>query len=166
MPRIAIVSDSHVPDREDEIPESFRERVADADRVVHAGDFTSPETLDEFETLADGKLTAVFGNLDPQHLDLPAVTTLDAGGVTFVVAHGTGSHEGWADRVADIAREEGGEDAVGVAGHTHSVTDTDHDGVRLLNPGSVTGADPAEAATMMTADVADGELDVAVHETD
>jgi predicted phosphodiesterase len=53
---------------------------------------------------------------------------------------------------------------VGVAGHTHEVTDIDHEGLRILNPGSVTGASPADRATMMTVAVEDGALDVTVHE--
>ena len=36
--------------------------------------------------------------------------------------------------------------------------------VRVLNPGSATGADPADRATTMTADVEDGEIDVTLHE--
>jgi putative phosphoesterase len=164
MQRLAVVSDSHVTDRADEIPEAFRERIADADRTIHAGDFTVAEVVDEFETLADGRLTAVFGNMDPQTLDLPAVTTLDVEGVTFVVAHGTGTHHDQAERVAGIVREEADDDAIGVFGHTHEVEDTTHDGVRLLNPGSVTGADPAERTTMMTVEVEGGKLEVTVHE--
>jgi hypothetical protein len=34
----------------------------------------------------------------------------------------------------------------------------------VLNPGSVTGADPADRATMLTVDVEDGELAVDLHE--
>ncbi|ERH09278.1 MAG: hypothetical protein J07HX64_01031 [halophilic archaeon J07HX64] len=34
----------------------------------------------------------------------------------------------------------------------------------MLNPGSVTGASPAERATMMTATVDGGELTVRLHE--
>ena len=76
--------------------------------------------------------------------------------------------EQWADAVADTARARGwnepGETVVGIGGHTHVVEDTVHNEVRVLNPGSVTGADPAERATMMTVAVADGEFDVTLHE--
>ena len=51
---------------------------------------------------------------------------------------------------------------VGVAGHTHSLLDTRVDGYRLLNPGSATGAWPANEATLMEARVEDGALDVEV----
>ena len=164
---IAVVSDSHVPERAESIPADFRERIETADHVVHAGDFTSADVLAEFRELADA-LTAVYGNMDPRDLDLPAVATHAVEGVTFVVTHGTGSPADYEERVAGVvdeeARETGAENAVGIAGHTHEVLDTEVDGVRLLNPGSVTGAAPADRATMMTVEVEDGGTEVNLYE--
>lgn len=87
---------------------------------------------------------------------------LEVGGVTFVVTHGTGSPRGWHERVVEVARSEidGDQDPVAVAGHTHEVVDTTVDGVRVLNPGSATGASPAGRATMLVATVEDGSLAV------
>ena len=164
MPEFAIVSDTHIPGRAERIPEAFRSRIASADRVIHAGDFTSADALAMVQDLATGPLVAVAGNMDGATLGLPRTETLDAGGVTFVVTHGTGNPATYEDRVARTVRETADADAVGVAGHTHAVLDTVHDGVRLLNPGSVTGAPPADRTTMMTAAVADGTLDVTVHD--
>ena len=159
---IAIVSDTHIPSRASRIPDPFRERIETADHVVHAGDFDSEGALSNVRALSS-RLTAVGGNMDPR-IGLPDRATVELGGVTFVVTHGTGSKRGYEDRVANIVREEVGPDAVGVAGHTHELLDTTHGGVRLLNPGSATGAAPAESATMLTATVRDGELDVERHE--
>lgn len=164
MTRIALLSDSHIPERASEIPDSFRSHIRQADRVVHAGDFTSPETLATVESHADGDFTGVYGNMDPRNLDLPAVATLDVENVTFVITHGTGSPHGYEERIAGIVRKEAGEDAVGIAGHTHEVLDTTVDGTRLLNPGSCTGAAPASRITMMTLDVDGTAFDVTVHE--
>lgn len=161
--QLAVISDSHVPERAEGVPAEFRQRARNADHVVHAGDFTSAAALDAIRELAPA-LTAVRGNMDPGTLDLPAVATVDAGGVELVVTHGTGSIEGYEERVAGVVREESGDDAVGIAGHTHDVLDRVVDGVRVLNPGSVTGAAPAERATMMTVVAEDGALDVTVHE--
>ena len=160
---IAIVSDTHIPSRASRIPDPFRERIETADHVIHAGDFDSEGALSNVRALAP-RLTAVGGNMDPR-IGLPGRATVELGGVTFVVTHGTGSTRGDEDRVATIVREEGGPDAVGVAGHTHELLDTTHGGVRLLNPGSATGAAPADRATMLTATVRDGELGVERHET-
>ena len=203
---LAVVSDSHVPERESALPEEFRERIAAADHTIHAGDFQTVEVLDDVRALAS-ELTAVHGNVDPDDIDLPAVDAVTLGGVTFVVTHGTinpvaaavdatdistemaVSDEGeitsfeatvesgaglvlggeaWADAIADTARTRGrgepGATVVGVGGHTHVVEDTVHEGVRVLNPGSVTGAEPAERTTMMTVVAEGGEVDVTLHE--
>jgi len=162
MQNVALVSDTHIPTRASEIPGPFAERIRSADHVIHAGDFVSEAAFDTVGELADGALTAVEGNMD-RGLDLPGVVTVTLGGVTFVVTHGTGDPAGYGGRVVRTVREHADADAIGVAGHSHDVLDTVRDGVRILNPGSVTGAPPAEATTMMTATVGGGEVDVSLH---
>lgn len=159
---VAIVSDSHVPSRESEIPAEFRDLIEGADHVIHAGDFDSEGTFDNMRAMAF-ELTAAEGNMDPQ-IGLPEVTTVELGGVEFVVTHGTGPPETWDERLAETVQEKVGLDGVGVAGHTHRVVDRMVEGVRLLNPGSVTGAVPARRPTMYTAEVEDGDLSVELHE--
>jgi hypothetical protein len=161
---LAIISDTHVPGRATGIPDWVRERVEAADHVVHAGDFETSAVVDEVRSLAGDEFTGVRGNIDAPAVDLPAVTTVELGGVDFVVTHGTGDRVGYEDRVVDTVREHGGD--VGVAGHTHQHLDTVHDGVRLLNPGSATGADPATETTMLTVSVAGGDFDVRLHTGD
>ena len=159
---IAIISDPHIPSRAQAIPEAFAERIREADHVIHAGDFDSKGALADQRELV-GEMTAVHGNMDPE-IGLPSVARAELGGVEFVVTHGTGSPAGWEQRVADTVDEHAeSDDAVGVAGHTHEQVDTTHNGVRLLNPGSVTGAQPASETTMMTATTEGGDLDVRVH---
>jgi putative phosphoesterase len=133
-----------------------------ADHVVHTGDFDSRDAYDRVRTLAD-HLVAVRGNTDPNHeLDLPTVATLTAGGVEFVVTHGDGRGS-YDDRLVDRVRAHGGEGAVGVAGHTHRPRDDVVDGLRLLNPGSATGANPRDVPTTVEATAEDGDLDVVFH---
>ncbi|PSP72606.1 hypothetical protein BRC86_12090, partial [Halobacteriales archaeon QS_3_64_16] len=127
------------------------------------GGLDSPEAFETVQDLTDGDLTAVWGNMDPD-LGLPDVEVLDTEGVRLVITHGTGDPASYERRVAAIAREEGGEEAVAIAGHTHQVTDTTVEGTRLLNPGSATGADPAPIATMLTLAVEDSTLEVSHHE--
>lgn len=160
--QVAIVSDSHIPSRESEIPERFAELIGAADHVLHAGDFDSQGALANVREVAN-ELTPVEGNMDPQ-VGLPDVATVELDGVEFVLTHGTGAPEGWHDRLAETVLDMVGAEGVGVAGHTHRVVDQYHEGVRLLNPGSVTGAVPAKRPTMFTAEVSDGTLDVELHE--
>ncbi|PSP84776.1 YfcE family phosphodiesterase [Halobacteriales archaeon QS_1_68_17] len=170
---VAILGDTHVPSRATRIPDWVAERVRGADHVIHTGDFDSEGAYERMRELAPA-LTAVAGNMDPR-FSLPDVTTVELGGVAFVVTHGTGSRRTYEQRVVGVVREHAGDaqsgirvaregPTVGVAGHTHAVVDDTVDGVRLLNPGSATGAAPADRTTMMTAEVVDGDLSVALHE--
>lgn len=184
---LAILSDTHIPDQATEIPEAFRQLLTEADHVIHAGDIASKETLTQVRERSNG-LTAVYGNADPVDIDLPPVASVTLGGVTFVVSHGmvnfveraVSSSEGvvfnredWLDAVATTARarvraEEQlaeTEQTVGIGGHTHTVEDERHNGIRVLNPGSATGLGPADGSkTMMTAEISDGDIDITVHE--
>ncbi|WP_299333568.1 metallophosphoesterase family protein [Haloplanus sp.] len=162
---VAIIGDTHIPDRATGIPDWVRERVEAADHTIHTGDFETPAAVDEVRSLAGEGFTGVRGNVDPERVDLPAVATVELDGVEFVVTHGTGDRIGYEDRVVAAVREcaTDADTAVGVAGHTHECTDEVHDGVRLLNPGSATGAAPATETTMLTATVRDGDLDVTHH---
>lgn len=160
--RVAIISDTHIPSRANEIPDWVCEEVQSADHTIHAGDFDSREAFETVNELAEN-LTVVRGNMDSQ-LDLPAVETVDLGGVRFVVTHGTGSLDGYETRVASTVAEHADGPTVGVCGHTHQLMDKTVDGTRLLNPGSATGADPASTASILTAAVENGEIDVTVRE--
>jgi hypothetical protein len=164
---LAVVSDTHVPGREPEIPAWVRGRIEAADHTIHAGDFDAPETVETVRRLATD-LTAVAGNVDPPSVDLPEVATLAVEDATFVVVHGTGPHESWPERVAgrvrDAVDDGRGGTVVGVAGHTHTPTDTVVDGRRLLNPGTASGARPGTRATMLSVRVDGGAVDVELHE--
>ncbi|MHC3437568.1 metallophosphoesterase family protein [Natrialbaceae archaeon A-gly3] len=160
MTHLAILGDTHVPSRASRIPDWVMAEIRRADHTIHTGDFDSPSAYERVVDLSDGTLTAARGNMDPGSLDLPTTATVTLEGVTFVVTHGTGSPAGWHDRVVETVLEEGGADAIGVAGHTHEVVDETVEDVRLLNPGSATAASPADRETMYVADLEDGELDL------
>lgn len=106
--------------------------VRGADRVVHAGDFTTPAVVDAFQETASG-LDAVHGNADVAAVKdrLPTERTLTYGGVTIALTHRRdGGQTGLAlfgrSRDADLV----------VSGHTHRPAVVETDDVVLLNPGS------------------------------
>mgnify|MGYP000141508902 CR=1 FL=1 len=157
---VAIISDTHIPSRETSIPAWARRQISEADHVIHAGDFDSTKALADVRQLAP-RLTAVAGNMDPRGVGLSEVETVRLGGVTFVVTHGTGSKRDYEQRVTGIVAEHAADGpTVGVSGHTHELLDEVVDGYRLLNPGSVTGAPPANEETMLTVEASDGKIDV------
>ncbi len=159
MTRVAILGDSHVPFREDEVSEQVWREVREADLTVHTGDFDSQKAFHEFVEESQAMI-AVTGNMDPSMIDLEDAELFDLEEVTFFLSHGTDGrrqvHEHADYNDADVA----------VFGHTHQVYDEEEDGVRMLNPGTCTGADPAEEATYMVAEVDDGEFEVEVVEVE
>ncbi|WP_302082128.1 metallophosphoesterase [Salinibaculum rarum] len=139
-----VLSDTHGTD-DPALTDHLREQIADADLVVHAGDFTTPAVLEGFESLAD-RLVAVHGNADSAVVRerLPAMETVQTLGVTVLVVHG---HDHDETQLSLLARQEGAD--VVVLGHTHRPGVGQIGEVAVLNPGSHAdprGAQPAYAA--------------------
>jgi uncharacterized protein len=165
--RLVLVSDTHLPGRAKAVPDEVWAAVAEADLVVHAGDWTEPEALDVFEARAP-RLLACWGNNDGEELRarLPEVARADVGGLRFAVLHETGDARGRAGR-CDAWFGPGSDDPADVVvfGHSHIPWDSvTPGGVRLLNPGSPTDRRRQPFATFMTATVADGVLSVRRHD--
>ncbi|MFB6281259.1 MAG: YfcE family phosphodiesterase [Haloferacaceae archaeon] len=132
--------------------------VADADRVVHAGDLTTAAVLDRLADAAGGPVHAVHGNADdPAVRDrLPATRTLAHGGVRIVVTH---TREGGRTALSMLGRAR--DAALVVSGHTHRPAVVDGPPT-LLNPGSHAaprgGAPAAHAELRAAEDGLDGTV--------
>ena len=111
---LVAVSDTHAT-ASPVLSEYLRDTLVRAETVVHAGDFTTEAVLEGFEGLAD-EFVAVHGNSDAAAVRerLPAVATVDALGVRFLVVHG---HEHDRTSLPLLARQEGAD--VVLVGHTH-----------------------------------------------
>ncbi len=160
--RLLLIADTHVPKRARDLPAAVWDEVANADVVIHAGDWVTPDLLDELEARA-GRLIACWGNNDGSVLRerLPERADVTLAGVRFTVVHETGASGG---RDARMSRLYPDSDVL-VFGHSHIPWDTTTDtGLRLLNPGSPTDRRRQPFCTYMTAGVDDGNLtDVVLH---
>jgi putative phosphoesterase len=133
---LVVLSDTH-SDAGHELAGRAREAVAEADAVVHAGDFTAPAALDAFQEVADA-LHAVHGNTDAAAVRerLPPARTVTALGLRIAVTH---RREGGDTGLVMFGRERGAD--LVVSGHTHRPrVEAAEAGPALLNPGS--HADP------------------------
>ena len=128
---IAIVSDTHSTSGH-ELAGRAKEAVAEADLVVHAGDFYTEQALDAFEEATD-RLFAVYGNNATAGVRdrLPGERTFEAEGVTFVLTHGDGRSQ---TGLSLLGRQQAAD--VVVFGHSHRHAASDAGDVLLLNPGS------------------------------
>src|SRR5262245_36054878 len=98
--RLVLISDTHLP-RFRRLPAQVWAAIADADAVVHAGDWCDEATLDAIGA-ATGRLIAVHGNNDPPAVRarLPEIARTELGGVRLAVVHETGAAEGRERRCA------------------------------------------------------------------
>lgn len=159
--RLLILADTHVPARAKGLPAQVWEQVESADVVIHAGDWITPDLFDELEQRST-RLVGVWGNNDGPELRrrLPEVARVELAGMRWGVVHETGAKARREERMRAAYPDLD----VLVFGHSHIPWDTEHDGLRLLNPGSPTDRRREPHCTYLTCRVADGELhDLTLH---
>src|ERR1700694_189821 len=88
---LAIISDTHLPRGQRRLPDACVELMREADRILHAGDFSTTAVLEELRGLGP-PVTAVHGNADEDALRvaLPAHVELDLQGVRLAMVHNGG----------------------------------------------------------------------------
>ena len=160
--RLLLLADTHVPKRARDLPAEVWHAVAEADVVVHAGDWVDVGLLDELDARS-ARLVACWGNNDHGELRerLPEVARTEVEGVRLGVVHETGQANGREERMSTAYADLD----VLVFGHSHIPWDTvTSTGLRLLNPGSPTDRRRQPHCTYMTATADRGELgDVVLH---
>ena len=152
---IAVISDTHLPRGARRLPDACVERIAAADLLLHAGDFSTLDVLRELEAIGP-PLAGVHGNVDSADLRrlLPEERVVDAGGARIAMVHDAGPRTGRLERM----RHRFGDRAdVLVFGHSHlPLHEEAADGFQILNPGSPTERRRAPTHTMGLIRVADG----------
>jgi putative phosphoesterase len=134
------------------------ERLAAAELVIHAGDFSTVSALAEIEALCGGPLVAVHGNVDDAELRrrLPERTEVELAGVRIGVVHDAGRARG---RLARLRRAFPEADAV-VFAHSHLPLHERDGEFQIFNPGSPTERRRAPTRTMGIATIRDGHVRV------
>jgi putative phosphoesterase len=153
--RIAIVSDTHLPRGSRAIPDACRERMRAADLVLHAGDLSTAEVLEDLRAIGT-PLAAVHGNIDSADLRrlLPERQVVDAAGVRIGLVHDAGPARGRLHRMRMAFPDC---DAV-VFGHSHIPLHEEDAGFQIFNPGSPTDRRRQPRHSMGMGRVADGRV--------
>jgi uncharacterized protein len=154
---IAIISDTHMPKGWRRLPQGCVDRLQAADLIVHAGDLSTLEVLQELQTY--GRVVAVHGNVDDGTVRaaLPTTAMVEAGGARLAVIHDAGTSQGRLERMrrrfagagVDARVEAGREVDAVVFGHSHiPLHERAADGFQIFNPGSPTERRRAPHHTM------------------
>jgi putative phosphoesterase len=153
---IAMISDTHLPRGSRALPDGCVERLRAADLIIHAGDFSRLEVLEELKGF--GPVVAVYGNTDDARLRaaLPESAVVPArDGHKLAVIHDAGPAQG---RLRRMRARFPGVDAV-VFGHSHiPLHERAPDGFQIFNPGSPTDRRRQPRHTMGMCHVGGGSL--------
>src|SRR5215210_3801045 len=144
---IAVISNTHLPRGRRRLPDACVERIAGADRLLHAGDFSTLDVLRELEAIGP-PVVGVYGNVDSADLRrlLPEERVVDAEGARIAMVHDAGPRSG---RLERMRRRFGDRADVVVFGHSHMpLHEQAPDGFQILNPGSPTERRRAPSHTM------------------
>lgn len=143
---IGLISDTHIPDRMKELPEKVFEAFKDVDMILHAGDITSPDVIEELNNIAP--TIAIQGNTDRiVGLDLEKSAVIDAGELKIGVIHGEVYPRADTQQLQYLAKELGAD--ILVSGHSHQPKVEQVEDVLLLNPGSPTVPRLADRTVML-----------------
>ena len=134
--RIAVISDTHFPQRGPALPPLCDQCLASADLIVHAGDLCDLRTLGSIRDVGP-PVIAVHGNVDDANVraQLPRETEFEVGGRRIAVVHDAGAAAG---RLSRLRRQFPAAGVV-IFGHSHvPLIEQGADGFLILNPGSPT----------------------------
>jgi uncharacterized protein len=144
---VAVISDTHLPRGDRRLPQACVERIAEADLLLHAGDFSTLDVLRGLEAIGP-PLLGVHGNVDSADVRrmLPAERVVEAEGVRIAIVHDAGPRAG---RLERMRRRFGEQADVLVFGHSHlPLHEESPNGFQIFNPGSPTERRRAPTHTM------------------
>ena len=153
---IAAISDTHLPRGKRRIPDACLERLAAADLILHAGDISTADVLNEIEAIGP-PVKAVHGNIDSAELRAALPEALEVrtpDGARIGMVHDAGPRTRRLERMRARFPEA---NAV-VFGHSHIPLHEERDGFQIFNPGSPTDRRRQPRHTMGLARAARGRV--------
>jgi putative phosphoesterase len=138
--KIVVLSDTH-SDSIDSLPARLAEQLSNSDLIIHSGDFTGPQLVEDLKKL--GTLRGVYGNIDGPEVraKLPEIDVIEIEGFRIGVNHPA---EGGAPNTIEqrIRKKFDSVDVI-IHGHSHRTKNETKDGILWFNPRSATGKFPA-----------------------
>jgi len=155
---IGLISDTHIPDRAKQLPQNVFDAFSDVDLILHAGDLTSLEVINQLEQIAP--VMAVQGNMDRVNgINLPKAKVVEAEGLKIGIVHGEVYPRADTQQLVYLAKELNVD--ILISGHSHQPKIEKKDGVLLINPGSPIVPRLADR-TVMLLEINNKEVDVEI----
>jgi putative phosphoesterase len=130
--RIAVLADTHVH-RLEHLPKKIIDALSMVDLIIHAGDFTDVQLLNELKQLREVK--AVQGNMDSRELKilLPVKEIVEMENKRIGITHGSGGPWGIEEKVRKIFESDRID--IIVYGHSHRSQNKVIKDILFFNPG-------------------------------
>ena len=155
---IGVISDTHIPERAEKIPDIVFDIFKDVDIILHAGDLVSTDVLKQLEKVAPTR--CVQGNMDKYYgLDLPKNHIITVESYKIGLNHGEVYPRGDTQQLKYIALELDVD--ILITGHTHWAFIKKLENIILLNPGSPTVprmSDPSVILLEIEKDTMDSQI--------
>jgi putative phosphoesterase len=134
--KIGCISDTHIEHGMGNLPKALYEGLKGVDLILHAGDITTLEVIEELKLIAP--VEAVAGNMDGWDVAnaLPVKKVVQAGRFRIGLVHGGGKVPGMEERILKYFETD--EIDCLVYGHSHNPKIERRGKVLLINPGSPT----------------------------
>ena len=134
--KIGVISDTHIPNRAQGIPNKILESLKKMDMIIHAGDLVELNILDTLKSICQN-VKAVSGNMDPIEVkkSLPEKQIISVGKYRIGLTHGNGSPASLIEVVTDIFKNDKVD--VIIFGHSHSPINEKRGQILYFNPGSL-----------------------------
>jgi putative phosphoesterase len=130
--RIAVLADTHV-NKLEYLPKKIIDALSTVDLIIHAGDFTDVQLLNELKQFREVK--AVHGNMDSRQLKsvLPVKEIVEATNKRIGITHGSGAPWGIEERVRKVFESDRID--IIVYGHSHRSQNKVINDILFFNPG-------------------------------
>jgi putative phosphoesterase len=135
--KIGVISDTHIPDRTEHVPQVILDAFKKVDLIVHAGDLVSLGVVDELRSACQ-EVAVVAGNMDQEAVrkKYPSKQILEILGYRVGLMHGAGPAFGLLDILKDAFKNDNCD--LIIFGHSHKPMNEKIGAVLFFNPGSAT----------------------------
>jgi len=142
--RIGVLSDTHLTDPSQPLPQEMLADFENVDRIIHAGDWVDRCVYEQLKPLAE--IIGIQGNMDHANIrnTFPEIIELDLSGYNIGLTHGWGPPRGIEER---ILRKFPKTPDIIIYGHTHQAVFHKKNDLYYFNPGSPTDTLTASRCT-------------------